>query len=249
LRGRSEGNVWKYEHGYAVLVAGMMSDRIAGVDRQKGYSVNTSHPYYLHLRSLFADLESAAKLARGRLLDIGCGNKPYQGMFHNRVSEYVGCDVVQSSDNRADVICPATELSFEAGEFDTVLCTQVIEHVADHHALLAEAFRVLRRDGLLILSGPMYWPLHEEPYDFFRFTEHGLRVLLTEAGFADIQIKSNGGKWAVCGQVLIHTIDETRFNHRVIIRAINRIFGYLDDRHPVFTNPMNYVVTCRKHTA
>ena len=224
----------------------MMSDRIAGLDRQRDYSVDTSHPYYLHLRSLFADLESAAKLAKGRLLDVGCGNKPYQGMFGERISKYVGCDVVQSSDNRVDVICPATELAFGAGAFDTVLCTQVIEHVADHVILLAEVFRVLRGDGLLILSGPMYWPLHEEPYDFFRFTEHGLRFLLTQAGFEGIQIKSNGGKWAVCGQVLIHTIDKTRFNYPVIVRAINRIFGYVDDRRPEFTNPMNYVVTCRK---
>ena len=167
-------------------------------------------------------------------------------MFAGRVSEHIGCDVVQSNERRVDVICPATDLAFAVASYDTVLCTQVIEHVANHRQLLTEAFRVLRSNGVLILSGPMYWPLHEEPYDFFRFTEYGLRHLLTEIGFAEITITENGGKWALCGQVLIHTIQKTRLYGRVSIRVINRIFAFLDDRYPSHGNPMNYVVVARK---
>ncbi len=169
-----------------------------------------------------------------------------RNFFAGRVSEHIGCDLVQSSDDRVDFICPATELSFEGASFDTVLCTQVIEHVADHQALLSEAFRVLKGNGVLILSGPMYWPLHEEPYDFFRFTKHGFKFLLEKLGFGGIEIINNGGKWALCGQVLIHTIENTRLHRRFVIRSINRFFAFLDDRYPDSTNPMNYLVVARK---
>jgi SAM-dependent methyltransferase len=223
-----------------------VTPRGIGIARLSGLELEVDDVYFLHLRSLFSDLNKASVHAHGRLLDIGCGNKPYEKFFRNRVSEHVGCDVVQSSDNRVDFICLATELPFEKASFDTILITQVIEHVADHQLMLSEAFRVLKSDGVLILSGPMYWPLHEEPYDFFRFTKHGFRFLLEKSGFVPIEIVNNGGKWALCGQVLIHTIRGTRLERRFVIRAINRIFAYLDDRRTDGSNPMNYVVVAKK---
>jgi SAM-dependent methyltransferase len=218
-----------------------------GAARLSNLQLDASDQYFLHYRSLFADLARASVHAHGKLLDVGCGNKPFAEMLHNRVTEYVGCDAVQSSEQVTDVICLATELPFREASYDTVLVTQVIEHVADHQALLRETFRVLRSDGVLILSGPMYWPLHGEPYDFFRFTEHGLRFLLERTGFSRIEIANNGGKWALCGQVLVHTLLTTRLRrYKFLVGAINRVFAYLDDRSPTRDNPMNYVVVARK---
>jgi SAM-dependent methyltransferase len=224
----------------------MDSQRIEGIARLSGYRLNTSDPSYLHLRSLFADLEKASSFAQGRLLDIGCGNKPYQKMFEGKISEHVGCDIVQSSEQRADVICPATQIPLDDASFDTILCTQVIEHVADHRALLNEANRLLRNGGVLILSGPMYWPLHEEPYDFFRFTCHGFREILKNAGFKVHSLQSNGGKWALCGQVLIHTFEGTKLYRRSVVRLINKACAFLDDRRRSCVNTMNYVIVAYK---
>ena len=225
----------------------MELSRDEGLGRLKDLQLDLDNPYFLHYRSLFSDLQKASTHANGRLIDIGCGNKPYEGMFAGRISEYVGCDVVQSSESRVDVICEATAIPLPNATFDTVLCSQVIEHVADHRGLLREAFRLLRNGGVLILSGPMYWPLHEEPYDFFRFTEHGLRYLLSDVGFEVDLLQSNGGKWATCGQVLVHTIQASRrANRPFVIRSINRIFAYLDDRRTDFANTMNYVVLASK---
>jgi SAM-dependent methyltransferase len=220
-----------------------------GLGRLSSTQVDATHPEFLVYRRLFSDLEKASIHAHGRLLDVGCGNKPYKKMFQGRVSEYVGCDVVQCSESQADVICLATHLPFKDASYSTVLTTQVIEHVADHQAMLREAYRVLRNDGVLILSCPMYWPLHEQPYDFFRFTEYGLQFLLENIGFTGIEIVNNGGKWALCGQVLVHTITNTRLYRGFLIRTINRIFAYLDDRRPARNNPMNYVVVARKPPA
>lgn len=218
----------------------------AGVERLKAPTVDVSHQHYLHLRSLFADLAQASRHAHGRLLDIGCGNKPYEGMFKDHITEHVGCDVVQSDQNKVDIVCPATAIPLPDESFDTVLCTQVIEHVADHQSMLAEAFRLLRKGGTLILSGPMYWPLHEEPHDFFRFTKYGLQYLLEKTGFQISYIECNGGKWATCGQAIIHTIAATRLNYGFLIRGLNRLFAWLDDRKKICCNPMNYVLVARK---
>lgn len=202
--------------------------------------------YYLHYRKLFAELEKAALSATGALLDIGCGNKPYESMFEGRITSYTGCDVVQSSDDRVDILCPATAIPLPDESFNTVLCTQVIEHVADHKALLQEAYRLLAPGGVLILSAPAYWPLHEEPHDYFRFTEYGLNYLLRTTEFEITTINPNGGGWGLCGQVLIHTLERTPFRNRFARRLINYIFAVLDDRFPDRTNTLNYVAVARK---
>lgn len=207
---------------------------------------NLTDPSYLVHRRLFADLERASRHARGALLDIGCGNKPYESMFIGRVTSYTGCDVVQSSEERVDVLCPATSIPLQDATFETVLCTQVIEHVADHILLLKEAHRLLAPSGVLIVSGPLCWPLHEEPHDYFRFTEYGLKYLLAKAGFEQTDIKPNGGKWAVLGQVLIHTFMSSPMHRRFGMRLLNKIFAYLDDRFPDRTNTLNYVAVARK---
>ena len=67
----------------------------------------------------------------------------------------------------------ATRLALGDDRFDIVFCTQVIEHVPDPAALVAETHRVLRPGGWLVLTGPFWWPHHEEPHDFHRFTRYG----------------------------------------------------------------------------
>ena len=223
-----------------------MNAREQGIARLSNLQIGDTHPEFLVYRSLLSDLKKASAYAHGPLLDLGCGTKPYEIMFAPHVCEHVGCDVVQSSEHRVDVICQANELAFEDATFDTILSTQVIEHVADHGGLISEAYRLLRKNGVFIVSGPMYWPLHEEPYDFFRFTEHGFRFLLESAGFSVVEILQNGGQWALCGQVLIHSIEGTRLARRFVIRAINKLFAYLDDRRPIKHNTMNYVIVARK---
>src|SRR2546425_12982585 len=96
-----------------------------------------------------------------------------------------------------------SHLPFRTATFDTILSTQVLEHVRQPDSLLREAYRVLRLGGHLVLTAPQINPLHEEPHDYFRYTCHGLRSLAEEAGFSVLQVTALGGAIATIGQMIV----------------------------------------------
>ena len=217
--------------------------------------------YYLHYKYYHRDLFDAfEKYALGNLLDIGCGNKPYENKLQHKISKYTGVDIIQSSDNKVDYLCPANKIPLENSLFETVISTQTIEHVEDHQGLVNEAYRLLKPNGIFIVSGPMYWPLHEEPYDFFRFTKHGFKYILEKAGFEILEIKSNGGKWSVAGQAFLHALLPSVYNIKGLkgiflrksfqlfggIKGVNTFFQKIDDEINDNSNTMNYVVVAKK---
>lgn len=83
-----------------------------------------------------------------------------------------------------------------------MLCTQVLEHVPDPSAALAELRRVLKTRGSLLVTVPFVGELHEEPYDFFRYTSHGLRSMLEVAGFEPVKIGPLGGAFTVAAHLV-----------------------------------------------
>jgi SAM-dependent methyltransferase len=209
---------------------------------------------YLHYSSFFRVLRSAiADFATGDLLDIGCGNKPFEPLFENRISRYFGVDMAQSHLNKVDLICDATRIPLPDAHVDTVFCTQTIEHVFDHGKMLAEAFRLLKPGGHLILSGPFYWPLHEEPFDFFRFTRYGFEQLVQQHGFQLIRIQENGGLWALAGQSLIHALVNSKiglirflFGRCRFYIVFNLLFGWMDRIDMNSSATINYVLIAKK---
>lgn len=214
------------------------------IPRLSNHSFNEWNAYYLTYRPLIKNIVQALnEKARGQLLDIGCGNKPYEDLMPKEISKYVGCDIDQSDLNKVDILCPADAIPVPDSSFDTVFSTQVLEHVANHQGMLMEAFRVLKPGGNLILSCPMYWPLHEEPYDFFRFTKYGLNHLLAERGFTDIVIVPCGGRWAVAGTMLLELLP---FRPRLANRILNPIFDWLDNTYVDHSIVLNYVLTAKK---
>lgn len=220
--------------------------RESGISRLSTFHVPRTEGTYLTRKPLLLALQKAiATYAKGKVLDIGCGNKPYKPLFNN-ISEYIGCDIVQSDQQAVDVICEANKIPLESETFDTVFSTQTIEHVFDHQGLVSEAFRLLKSNGYFIVSGPMYWPLHEEPYDFFRFTKYGFTQLMTKAGFEVVEVNENGGKWALLGQVLIHVLPTWLLGFRPIRLIHNSFFEMMDRISYVPSNTTNYVVIVRK---
>jgi SAM-dependent methyltransferase len=154
---------------------------------------------------------------------------------------YTGIDL--PSPNNAGQCLPnvwasALRLPFPSQGFDTVLCTQVLEHVPRPELLIQEAFRVLRTGGQLILTAPQTWGLHEQPHDYYRFTSYGLRYLLEDAGFEVQRIDARGGALRVIGQTLLNFLHIrsgiTRLSwwRKRANSMLNALFSYLDRRWP-----------------
>jgi SAM-dependent methyltransferase len=158
----------------------------------------------LEQSSLTRAMRVAAPLASGRLLDVGCGTKPYEPLFRPHVTEYVGVEYgdwpVDPGVSAADVFYQGDRLPFEDGAFDTVLCNQVGEHVPDPKAFFAELVRVLGRGGRLVFTVPFSYRIHAEPNDFFRFTRYALEEYARAHGLQVDVLSARGGMWSVVGQ-------------------------------------------------
>ncbi len=138
--------------------------------------------------SLLLDtLQSFTGGMSGRLLDLGCGNKPYYNIYSRHCTESVGCDVPHSlhSESEVEVLCAAEEIDkfFEKDSFDCVICTEVIEHTYDDEKVIANISNVLATGGTLLISAPFIYVLHEEPHDYKRYTYYGIENLLLKNNF------------------------------------------------------------------
>lgn len=138
----------------------------------------------------------------GELLDVGCGQRPYAGYFKH-VKKHLACDF-DGKRGPVDFECPADRVPLPAASLDSILCTEVLEHVPAPDAVWSEFHRLLRPGGKVLLTTPFYWPPHELPYDFYRFPEQGLRRLAAMAGFEVVKLVPRGGVWALLGQVIMH---------------------------------------------
>lgn len=115
-----------------------------------------------------------------RVLDIGSGGSSYGRFFPNRYSVDI------ESSRKPDQIADAHSLPFKDGEFSTVLCTEVLEHLHSPRVAIAEMRRVLRPGGKLILTTRFVYPIHDAPGDYWRFTHYGLRELFKQWRIAEL---------------------------------------------------------------
>jgi SAM-dependent methyltransferase len=146
------------------------------------------NPFYLARKGLHQNIRALAPLVHGRVLDVGCGHKPYKSLFN--FSDYIGLEI-DSPENRknkkADFFYDGRVMPFADGSFDTIVANQVLEHVFTPAEFIAELSRILRTDGGLLLSVPFVWDEHEQPFDYARYSSFGLRALLEQNGFAIIE--------------------------------------------------------------
>lgn len=136
------------------------------------------------------------KHARGRLLDLGCGKVPLFGLYRPFVSDIVCVDWRDSehTDFRADL---TDKLPFHDGEFDTILLSDVLEHIAAPDPLWREMARVLKNGGRIILNVPFFYWLHEQPHDYYRYTEFALARFVRESGLTLLVLLRTGGSLEV----------------------------------------------------
>ncbi|HLF77176.1 MAG TPA: class I SAM-dependent methyltransferase [Dehalococcoidia bacterium] len=145
---------------------------------------------------------------RGRVLDLGCGTKPYEKIIRPNCQEYIGIEwpMTLHSIKSVDVLGDVLSLPFKENSFDSIVSFEVMEHVKNPQVFMCEAMRVLRPGGRALIMTPFIWGEHEQPHDYFRYTQFGLRYLAEQAGFEVIAIEPRSTAW---GTLVIH------FNRRV----------------------------------
>jgi len=135
-------------------------------------------PDRITLLSLSKEIRSFAEsYARTgvRIVDLGCGDKPYYPFFHGFEADYLGVDFFPGP--YVDLIAEKPPFDLPESSFDLCLMTQVLEHVREPNIMTQEAYRLLKPGGRLFLSAPLLWEVHYVPMDYYRFTEEALREL------------------------------------------------------------------------
>jgi SAM-dependent methyltransferase len=183
-----------------------------------------------------------AEAGGARVLDVGCGVKPYYPYFASAVS-YVGVDVQENPN--ADLIGSIEALPVEDASFDVVLCTQVLEHVDDPAAAVRELHRVVAPGGRVLASTHGVMVFHPNPQDLWRWTHTGLqRLFEREADWANVSVEPGAGSAACLGMLIaryVHLLAKRAHAAWLAgppISAINALAAALDRRVALLREPV-----------
>jgi len=176
------------------------------------------NPFYFARKGLYLNVSSLISKLNGRLLDIGCGTKPYKSIC--KVDEYIGLEIGGTENIRhkyADIFYDGKTLPFDNNYFDSLLSNQVFEHVFNPNEFLKEANRVIKIGGFFLITVPFVWDEHEQPYDYARYSSFGLRHILSENGFEIIEhLKSNNGIEVIFQLINSYIYKATLTNNRYV---------------------------------
>lgn len=155
----------------------------------KAPKVYITNAFYLNWRELFKSMNSSLPYIKGICIDIGAGVAPYQEMLTSKVDRYIVADY---ADTRASMFARESSefveanvlsLPFEDSSADTIIFTQVLEHVTDPILALDQITRVLKNKGVLVISVPFIYQAHAQPHDYWRFSEYGIKKLLQDRNY------------------------------------------------------------------
>lgn len=161
------------------------------------------NPFYIARKGLLKNISEFSLQLHGKLLDVGCGTKPYEELFS--VEAYIGLDLDSEASRVrgvADYFYDGDIFPFEDNEFDSLLCNQVLEHVFNPDEFLGELRRVLKPNGKLLLTVPFVWDEHEQPYDYARYSSFGLISLFEKNGFKIVKHNKVGADVSVIFQLI-----------------------------------------------
>ncbi len=167
---------------------------------------------------------------KGNTLDLGAGKAKYKKMILENAEKYTAYDMVAAPN--VDIVGDVHNLvAFETNTFDTVICTEVLEHVKEPWRVLEEIARVLKPGGRCILTTPFLLPFHADPHDYYRYTVEGGMHLFTRTGLKIVESAKTGNKRMVIAEAFkfvfcnpyIHT--KPSFLRRNIFRVIYKFLS------------------------
>jgi SAM-dependent methyltransferase len=178
-----------------------------------------------HIERALRDFAAPAPPS-ARALDVGCGRQPFRKTLESLGYSFTGIDVQQNPENTVDFIGAIDEALpkglVSRGPFHFILCTEVMEHVADWDQAFKNLAALLEQGGRLLITCPQFYRLHEEPYDFWRPTLHALRYFGGRAGLRTLHDVAAGGAWDVLGTLLADCLPHASTN-RIAARGLAKL--------------------------
>lgn len=204
---------------------------------------------------LFEQIKSHSHYLHGKILDIGAGNfSRYKNLFN--FTEYVKMDTEQRTG--VDIVGKIEAIPVENASFDSIVCTQVLGDVFELNEAFKELNRILRPKGVLLVTENLFDSIHDEPNDYWRFTEYSLRRLAKEAGFEIVILERRGGFRSVMAQMQArYWIERLNANEKWYARILSFIFRLRGERarrrdqkdtskaNTIFTH--GYLLIAKKH--
>ena len=184
------------------------STRATSIRQKSKINLTIFNYCFLIYYYLIKEVEKNIKYATGVLLDVGCGSSPFEKYFTNHVTKYLKHEHPDSQINSVtyDYLSELPRINAPDNSVDTILSTSVLEHVIEPFETIKEFHRVLKTNGIAMIYVPQYWHLHEEPYDYHRFTKYLLKEKLKQFKFEIVEIKEIGKSFALCGQALCNAL-------------------------------------------
>jgi len=190
--------------------------------------------YFSNTKIVHQNISNALKIAsrkysKGNLVDLGCGFKPYYSLFESNIESYFGVDFNEAAekhygeDTKPDLVADICNTKLSDNSFDTLLSTQVMEHINNTESYLKECYRILKPSSFGIFTVPFSWECHAEPYDFYRFTKHGLKYQFERNGFEVIEIKPLEGAYATILQLTITSIYGSTIKQSIPVRIYRKL--------------------------
>ncbi len=147
-------------------------------------------------------MEAVLDYVHGDVLDFGAGKGKQKPLLGTRAKTYTAIDIAPHPN--VDIVGDILDPPIADSSYDTIVSNQVIEHVREPWTMMRQVARILRPNGMCIITAPFLVPYHAHPHDFFRFTEEGLKSLCESNGLKIILCTKYGGWWASAGETLRH---------------------------------------------
>lgn len=188
------------------------------------------NPFYISRYDINKVLKSIKCNKNDKILDIGCGNKPYLKYFSNS-QIYHGLEITTNKNNKADFYYDGKSFPFENCSYTKILCTQVLEHVPDPNLFLKEIYRILSKNGELIITVPLIWDEHEVPYDFQRYTSYGIKKILSDNDFTILKFQKLSKGFVGLMQLIINFLYKKIYRNKILLIITNiaafSVFTYI----------------------
>ena len=206
--------------------------------------------YQLDRILLQEQVRKFAHYVTGDVLDIGGGDyQRYKKFF--KYKSYLSMDVYEGKD--IDVVGSADDIPFPDESFDSVISTQVLEHVKFPEKCVQEACRVLKKGGIALVTVPQWNDLHSEPHDYWRYTNYGMKELFERNGFETLAYEQRGGFYINIAQMRMRFAIEKYhlYKHPIagpIMSRLFRLYGtyarFRDARDTSIVNRKNTIGWC-----